>query len=40
MVISQNQTAGRSHNTKTDNKFFEWGGAFKMFGTTLVNQKL
>jgi hypothetical protein len=38
MVMSQVQTAGRSHNTKNDNTSFEGVEQFKYLGTTLTNQ--
>jgi len=37
MVISRDQNAGRSHNTKTDNSSFEREDEFKYLGT-LTNQ--
>jgi len=38
MVMSQDQSAGRSHNMKTDNRSFERVEEFKCLGTTLTNQ--
>jgi len=38
MVMSRDQNAGRSHNMKTDNRFFEMVEEFKYLGTTLTNQ--
>jgi hypothetical protein len=38
IVMSRDQTARRSHNTKIDNSFFERVEEFKYFGTTLTNQ--
>jgi hypothetical protein len=35
--MSRDQNAGRSHNVKTDNSFFEKVGEFKYLGTTLTN---
>ena len=37
MVMSRNQNAGRIHNLKTDNSFFERVEEFKYLGTTLTN---
>ena len=37
IVMSRDQNAGRSHNVKTDNSFFEKVGEFKYLGTTLTN---
>ena len=33
-VVSGDQNAGRSHNIKTDNSFFEMVEEFKYFGIT------
>jgi hypothetical protein len=38
MVMSRDQTAGRSHSTKIDNSSFERVEQFKYLGTTLTNQ--
>ena len=38
MVMSQDRTAGRSHNTKIDNNFLERVEEFKYFGRTITNQ--
>jgi hypothetical protein len=38
MVMSRDQTAGRSHILKTDNNSFERLEQFKYLGTTLTNQ--
>ena len=38
MVTSRDQNAGRSHNIKIDNSFFERVEEFKYLGTTLTNQ--
>jgi len=38
MVMSRDQNAGRSHNTKTDNSSFERMEQFKYLGTTLTYQ--
>jgi len=38
MVMSRDQTAGRSHSMKTDNSSFERVEQFKYLGTTLTNQ--
>jgi hypothetical protein len=38
MVMSGDQNAGRSHNTKTDNSSFGSVEEFKHLGTTLTNQ--
>jgi hypothetical protein len=38
MVMSRDQNAGQSHNTKIDNSFFERVEEFKYLGTTLTNQ--
>jgi len=38
MVMSGDQNAGRSHNMKIDNIFFEMVEEFKYLGTTLTNQ--
>ena len=38
MVMSQYQTAGRSHTIKIDNSSFERVEEFKYLGTTLTNQ--
>jgi hypothetical protein len=38
MVMSQNQHAGQSHNTKRGYKSFERVERFKYLGTTLTNQ--
>jgi hypothetical protein len=35
IVMSQNHRAGRSHNTKIDNSYFEYVPDFKYLGTTL-----
>jgi len=37
MVTSQDQNAGRSHNTNSDKSSFEKVEQFKYFGTTLTN---
>jgi hypothetical protein len=37
MVMSQDQYAGKNHNMKIGNKFFERVEKFKYFGTTLTN---
>jgi hypothetical protein len=39
IIISRNQTAGRSHSMKTDNYSFERVEEFKYLGTTLTNLK-
>jgi hypothetical protein len=38
MVMSRDQTAGRSHSMKIDNSAFERVEEFKHLGTTLTNQ--
>ena len=38
MVMSQYQTAGRSHTIKIDNSSFERVEEFKYLGTALTNQ--
>jgi hypothetical protein len=38
MVMSRDQNAGRSHNTKIDNSSFERVEELKCLGTTLTNQ--
>jgi len=38
VVTSRDQNAGRSHDIKTDNSFFESLEQFKYLGTTLTNQ--
>ena len=38
MVMSRDQNAGRSHNTKIDNSSFEMVEELKYLGTTLTNQ--
>ena len=38
MVMSGDQDAGRSHNMKTDNSFFERVEDFRYLGITLTNQ--
>jgi hypothetical protein len=38
MVMSRDQNAGRSHNMKIDNSYFERVEEFKYLGTTLTNQ--
>jgi len=38
MVMSGDQTAGRSHGMETDNSSFERVKRFKYLGTTLTNQ--
>jgi len=38
MVMSRDQNAGRSHNIKIDNSFFERVEEFRYLGTTLMNQ--
>jgi hypothetical protein len=38
MVMSRNQNAGKNHNIKLDNKFFERVEHFKYLGTTLTNR--
>jgi len=38
MAMSQDQNAGRSHNTKIDNSSFERVKQLKYLGTTLTNQ--
>ena len=38
MVMSGDQNAGRSHDIKIDNSFFERVEQFKYLGTTLTNQ--
>jgi hypothetical protein len=38
MFMSRDQNAGRSHNTKIDNRSFEMIEEFKYLGTTLTNQ--
>ena len=38
MVMSRDQNAGRSHNTKIDNSYSERMEEFKYFGTTLTDQ--
>ena len=40
LVTSRDQTAGRSHNIKTDNSSFERVEDFKYLGTTLATQIL
>ena len=40
MVMSRDQNAGRSHNTKTDDNSFERVEEFKYLGTTLANKIL
>jgi hypothetical protein len=37
MVMSREQNAGRSHNTKIDNSFFERVEEFKCLGITSTN---
>ena len=37
MVTSRDQNAGRGHNTKIDNNFFERVDEFRYLGTTLMN---
>jgi len=39
MVMSRDQNAGRSHNTKTDNRSFERAEELKYLRKTLTNQK-
>jgi hypothetical protein len=36
--MSRDQNAGRSHNIKTDSRYFERVEEFKYLGTTLTNQ--
>jgi hypothetical protein len=38
MVMSRDQTAGRSHSMKTDNTYFEMMEELKCLGTTLTYQ--
>ena len=38
MLMSQDQNAGSSHNTKTDNRSFVMVEEFKYVGTTLTKQ--
>jgi hypothetical protein len=38
MVMSRDQTAGRSHSTKIDSSFFKRVEEFKHLGTTLTNK--
>jgi hypothetical protein len=38
LVMSRYWNAGRSHNMKIDNNFFERVEEFRHFGTTLINQ--
>jgi hypothetical protein len=38
MVMSRDQNAGRSHNTKVDNSSFERVEEFKYLRTTLTDQ--
>ena len=38
MVVSGDQNAGRNHNIKIDNSFFERADEFKCLGKTLTNQ--
>jgi hypothetical protein len=38
MVMSRDQTAGRSHSMMIDNNSFEGVEELKYFGTTLTNQ--
>ena len=38
MVVSRDQTAGRSHNIKIDDSSFERVEQFKYLGTTLRNR--
>ena len=38
MVMSREQTAGRSHSMRIDNRSFERMEEFKYLGTTLTNQ--
>jgi len=38
MVMSRDRKAGRSHNVKTDNSFFERVEEFKYLGTTFTHQ--
>ena len=38
MVMSRDQNAGKCHNMKIDNSFFEGMEEFKYLGTTLTNQ--
>jgi len=38
MVMSWDQNAVQSHNTKNDNRYFEMVEQFKCLGTTLMNQ--
>jgi hypothetical protein len=38
MVMSRDQTAGRSNSMKTENSFLERVEEFKYLGTTLTNQ--
>jgi len=37
MVMSRDQNAGRSHNIKNDNRYFERVEEFKNLGTTLTH---
>ena len=38
VFMSRDQNAGRSHNTKIDNRSFEMMEELKYLGTTLTNQ--
>ena len=38
MAMSRDQNAGRSHNIKADNMYFERVEQFKYFGTTLTDR--
>ena len=38
MLMSRDQKAGRSHNIKIDNNFFERVEKFRYLGTTLTNR--
>jgi len=38
MVMTRDQNAGRNHNIKIDNGFFERVEEFVYLGTTLTNQ--
>ena len=38
MVMFRKQRAEQNNSIKTGNKFFEIGGQFKYFGTTLTNK--
>jgi hypothetical protein len=40
MAISQDQSAGRSHDMKTDNSSFERVEQFKYLGTSLIIKNL